>query len=292
MRAIGIGLLAVVGFSGPTIAVAQDAVPQQRQAVQPPQQRQAAPPQGAPNWSGGQIGGSSGVSFVNNGFVEPGAYICNAGAILGVNCIETPFSFSGQMLRSTIGPFLGYRWQSGNNVAGVEADWSSKNGATSSSSFVPAAPAGATATFPLTRSDNKIGSVSQNWDSSIRVRYGYLVTPGTLAYATGGLALGQISGTFTYNGVLVPPFVEPGIATANSSWSDVRPGGTFGAGVETEIWQRWKIRAEYRYTEYRMYTKTVPVNTACMTCSFPSTGASIDLRESFHSIRIGLGFDF
>jgi outer membrane immunogenic protein len=232
------------------------------------------------------------VTFVNNGFVEPGAYICNAGSILGVNCIESPFSFSGHSVRSTIGPFLGYRWQLGNNVAGVEADWSSKNGATSFSSFVPSAPAGSTATFPFTRSDNKTGSVAQNWDSSVRVRYGYLVTPGTLAYATGGLALSQINGAFTYNGVLLPPFVEPGTATSNSSWSDVRPGATFGAGVETEVWQRWKIRAEYRYTEYRMYTKTVPVNTACISCSFPSNSASIDLRESFHTIRIGLGFDF
>jgi outer membrane immunogenic protein len=292
MRANGIGLLAVVGFLGPTIAVAQDAVPQQRQAVQPPQQRQTAQPQGVPNWSGGQIGGSSGVSFVNNGFVEPGAYICDAGTILGVDCIETPFSFSGHPVSYTIGAFLGYRWQLGNDVAGVEADWSWKNGATSSGSFVSPAPAGNTGDTLTQRADSMTGSISQTWDSSIRARYGYLVTPFTLVYATGGLALGQINGTFTYNGVLLPPFLVPGIATANSSWSDVRPGATLGAGVETEVWRRWKIRAEYRYTEYRMYTKTVPVTTACIGCSFPSNSASIDLRESFHTIRIGLGFDF
>jgi outer membrane immunogenic protein len=136
------------------------------------------------------------------------------------------------------------------------------------------------------------GSIAQTWDSSVRVRYGYLVTPFTLVYATGGLALGQINGTFTYNGVLLPPFLVPGIATANSSWSDVRPGATIGAGVETEVWRRWKIRVEYRYTEYRTYTRTVPVTTACMGCSFPSTSASMDLRESFQSIRIGFGLDF
>jgi outer membrane immunogenic protein len=293
MKAIGIGLLVAVGLLGPTFAVAQDAVQQQRLAVQP---RQASQPQGAPNWSGGQIGGSSGVSFVSNGFVEPGAYLCNglASTMFGVNCIEIPLLFNGHTAGFTTGSFFGYRWQTGNNVAGFEADWSWKNGASSLSSFVSPAPAGANATgtvhFP--RSDLKTGSVDQNWDSSVRMRYGYLVTPSTLAYATGGLALGRISGTFTYNGVLLLPFVEPGSATANSSWSDIRPGATFGAGVETEVRQRWKIRAEYRYTEYGRYTKNAPVTTACASCTVPSSNATIELYESFHSIRIGLGIDF
>jgi outer membrane immunogenic protein len=230
------------------------------------------------------MGGSNGVSFVNNGFVEPGAYICAPGSILGVNCFETPFSFSGHPLSYTIGPFLGYRWQLGAYVAGVEADWSWKNGATSFGSFIAAAPAGP----GITRSDNKTGSVTQNWDSSFRARYGYLVTPWTLVYATGGLALGQIKGTFTYDGEACS--CE---ATSNSSWSDIRLGGTVGAGVETEVWQRWKIRVEYRYTDYGTYTKTVPVSTMCdLGCPSPSSSASIDLRESFHTIRIGLGFDF
>jgi outer membrane immunogenic protein len=286
-------LLVVVGCLGPTIAVAQDAAQQQRQAPQgQAPQGQAAQRQGVPNWSGGQIGGSTGVSFISNGFVEPGAYICNAGASLGTTCIETPFSFGGGPPAYTIGSFLGYRWQSGIFVAGVEADLSWKNGVTSLSSLASPAPAGAIATNSLTRSDNKTGSIAQGWDSSVRVRYGYLLTPSTLAYATGGLALGRINGTFNYNGVLLFPFVEPGTATANSSWSDIRPGGTFGAGVETELRQRWKLRAEYRFTDYGKYTKTVPLTTACITCSPQPGSATIALNESVHSIRIGLGIDF
>ena len=84
-------------------------------------------------------------------------------------------------------------------------------------------------------------------------------------------------------------------ATAHASWSDIRLGGTVGAGVETEIWARWKARVEYRYTDYGSYTKTVPVYTVCAAptgCSAPSSSASISLRESFHTIRVGLGFDF
>ena len=271
MRGIGIGLLVAASVLGPTVSGAQTA-----------QQRF----QGAPNWSGGQIGASNGLSFANNGFVEPGAYICSAGGVLGVTCLETPFSFSGQPLSYTIGPFLGYRWRLGNYVVGAEADWSWKNGATSSSLFVPVAPNGALAG----RSDSFAGSVTQNWDSSFRARFGFLATASTLVYATGGLALGQINGSFSYTGVNLP--APSGVATANSNWSDVRVGGTVGAGVETEVWRRWKLRVEYRYTDYGSYTKAVPVNTACVGCASPSTGATINLRESFQTVRVGLGLDF
>ncbi len=273
MRTIGIGLLAAASIFGSTIAGAQTA-----------QQRFQG---GAPNWSGGQIGASNGLSVANNGFVEPGAYVCSAVGVLGVNCFETPFSFSGQPLSYTIGPFLGYRWRLGDYVVGAEADWSWKQGSTSSSLFVPLAANGA----PAGRSDNFAGSVTQNWDSSFRVRFGFLATASTLVYATGGLALGQINGAFTYSGVNLPASPS-GVATANSSWSDVRAGGTVGAGVETELWRRWKLRVEYRYTDYGSYTKTVPVNTVCAVCGSPSTSATINLRRVLSNgpRRIGTRF--
>jgi outer membrane immunogenic protein len=266
----------------------------------PAAQRPTPQPPQSPNWSGAQFGGSNGISSVNNNFAEPGAYICSGirgelsnPGILGVSCFETPFSFSGHSLSYTVGPFIGYRWQLGSYVAGVEADWSWKNATTSSSAFVASAPAGPTVdSFNSTRSDSKTGSVTQNWDSAFRLRYGYLVTPWTLVYTTGGLALGKISGAFTYNGVILPAGFGLGTATSDATWSDTRLGGTVGGGVETEIWLGWKLRVEYRYTNYGSYTKSVPVITDCHTCGSPSTSASIDVHESFQTVRIGLGFDF
>src|ERR1700751_5418602 len=83
------------------------------------------------NWSGGQAGGSNGASSVNNNFVEPGAYVCPSTFPFGVSCFESPFSFSGHPTSYTIGPFLGYRWQFGQTVVGVEGDWSWKKGKSS-----------------------------------------------------------------------------------------------------------------------------------------------------------------
>jgi outer membrane immunogenic protein len=276
---LGVGLLSA--------AVALPAIAADMPLKEP---RRAAPQQQAPRqqgakWDGGQLGGSNGLSSVNNNFVEPGAYLC--GSPLGSGCFETPFSFSGHPTGYTVGPFLGWRWQWGMYVAGVEADWMWKKGETSYSQFMPSV-----CQSGFCRTDNKSGTVSQNWDSSFRLRYGYLVTPWTLLYATGGLAIGEVTGAFTYGSVCTSGACTTSTATSNASWSDVRVGGTVGAGLETEVWTGWKARLEYRYTDFGTQTKNVPVSTSCSGCFNPSSSASIDLRESFHKVTVGLGFDF
>jgi outer membrane immunogenic protein len=290
-------------LSGVLFAFAIAAVAPAFAADMPVKERRSEPKQTQQKskWDGGQVGGSNGTSSVNNNFVEPGAYICPAAFPYGVSCFETPFSFRGHPMSYTIGPFLGYRWQFGNTVFGVEGDWSWKKGENSALVNLPVV-CFTPACFDY-RSDAKYGSVTQNWDSSLRLRYGWLVTPDTLVYGTAGVALGQISGSFSFNGVLhttsfvtVPPVDLIGSrATAFGNWSDVRVGGTVGAGVETALWGGWKARVEYRYTDYGSYTKTVAVNTVCVAptgCSSPSSSASIDLKESFHTLRVGVGFDF
>jgi outer membrane immunogenic protein len=296
-------LVAATVAAEPAFAADQPVpAPKQRKESAP---RRAEPQQTAKsNWSGGQAGGSNGVSSVNNNFVEPGAYVCPAAFPFGVSCFESQFAFRGHPTSYTVGPFLGYRWQFGNTVFGVEGDWSWKRAENSALVSLPFVCFDATCSNY--RSDTKYGSVKQTWDSSLRLRYGWLVTPDTLVYGTAGVAVGQISGSFNFQGALfttvtvVSPipgtFLVPGsTATAAANWSDTRVGGTVGAGVETAIWGGWKARLEYRYTDYGRYTKTVGVNTICVAstgCSSPSSTATIDLRESFHTVRVGLGFDF
>jgi len=295
-------MIAVLATAVAAPAFAAD-LPVQKKREAAPQRQQTQTAKG--NWSGGQAGGSNGVSSVNNNFVEPGAYLCPAGFPFGVSCFETPFSFRGHPASYTVGPFLGYRWQMGNTVLGVEGDWSWKKAETTYALLLPQVcfDAGC-ANY---RTDNKWGSVKQTWDSSLRLRYGWLVTPDTLVYGTAGVALGQISGSFNFHSqtfTTIPVFVSPifvptlfpgSTATASATWTDTRVGGTVGAGVETVLWGNWKGRIEYRYTDFGRYTKTVAVNTICVAvtgCSAPSSTATIDLKESFHTVRVGLGFDF
>jgi len=296
-----------------------DAAKADEPPAKPKRERAAAAParaapaqQQASNWSGGQVGGSNGVSSVNNNFVEPGAYVCPSGSTLGSTCFETPFQFSGHKAAYTIGPFVGYRVQWGNWVVGVEGDWSYKS-SESSLSQSSAASIALTGGSNYVRTDQFSGSVRQKSDSSIRARVGTLVTPWSLLYVTGGVAFAEISGSFAYGGSLflcpsgqssaatcvTPTSTSVATATTAVTWSDTRVGSTVGAGWETEIAPRWKARAEYRYTDFGTYTKTFGLTTRCTgssaaasTCTgTPSSSVSIDLKESFHTFRIGLAFD-
>jgi outer membrane immunogenic protein len=295
----------------PAIADEAPSKPKRERAAAP---QRAAPQRAAPtqasNWSGGQVGGSNGVSSVNNNFVEPGAYVCPTGSTFGSNCFETPFQFSGHKAAYTIGPFVGYRVQWGNWVVGIEGDWSYKSSESSlsQSSATSIAVTGSN----YVRTDQFAGSVKQKSDSSIRARVGTLVTPWSLLYVTGGVAFGEISGSFAYSGSLflcpggtssvatcvTPSSTSVATATTAVTWSDTRVGSTVGAGWETEIAPRWKARAEYRYTDFGTYTKTFGLATRCTgstpvsSCTAsPSSSVSIDLKESFHTFRIGLAFD-
>jgi outer membrane immunogenic protein len=303
----GVGLLSAVAILQPAIAAEIPAKPKRERVVERPAPQQPAPSRTA-NWNGGQVGGSNGVSSVNNSFVDPGSYICPFGSTFGSNCFETPFSFSGHKTSYTIGPFVGYRVQMGWWVVGLEGDWSWKNAETSlrQASAIHIISGGSS----FTRTDQFSGSVKQKSDSSIRARVGTLVTPWSLLYVTGGVAFGEISGSFAYAGVLCPgaPSATPfsscvtsssiGTAATAVTWNDTRVGSTVGAGWETELFPGWKARAEYRYTDFGSYTKTFGLATTCTSgaaasscTASPSGSVSISLRESFHTFRVGLGFD-
>jgi outer membrane immunogenic protein len=297
--AAGIGLLSAMAMLQPVHAAEIPARPKRERVVErPAPQRPAPAPTQTANWTGGQLGGSNGVSSVNNSFVDPGSFICPFGTTFNSNCFETPFSFSGSKTSYTIGPFVGYRVQLGWWVVGIEGDWSWKRAETSSNLT------SSTQFFSgsVLRTDQFSGSVKQTWDASIRGRLGTLVTPWTLLYLTGGVAFGEISGTFAYNGSLFscssPCSTSPfATATSQAAWSDTRVGSTVGAGWETEVWAGWKARAEYRYTDFGRYTKAFGLTNTCAGFSgtsciaSPSGGVSIDLRESFHTFRVGLAVD-
>jgi outer membrane immunogenic protein len=312
-----VGVLSMFIMAGQAMA---DEAPPPRRAAAPARtapQRAAPPPQqAASNWTGGQVGGSNGASSVNNSFVEPGAFNfappfgCGSSSS-SVGCYETPFSFSGHKTSYIIGGFLGYRVQLGVWVVGVEGDINWQKGETSLAQNTPP---------PWLGYEQFTGSQKQGWDGSIRGRVGFLVTPWTLVYATGGVAIGQISGSFSYTGcqvatcatsftttsfnsvpdccggfTTVPVTVVNGATnvTGAASWSDTRVGSTVGAGVETQLWAGVKGRIEYRYTDYGKFSKDVPLTTNNSSCG-TSCGsvAHIDLRAFNQRLTVGLGFDF
>ena len=299
----------------------QQAAQQEQRA--PLRRTSQQPPVQLANWSGTQAGGFGGGSFMPQNFAEPGANQFFRGApggppvLLGFGPLtsplsdpETPFSFSGNPFSPTLGLFLGYNQQSGSVVYGLEADVAWKNGVTSRT-LVTMQDAIYASGDTAQRTETFTGSIGQNWDFSLRPRMGFLVTPVMLLYATGGLAFGEVIGSFSYsantlyctNSLPCPPFEIVGIDTTNgaASWRDIRLGGTGGGGIEQQIGPGLKARLEYRYTDFGSFSKDVALARSTTTGTPPfgigspntgSTNAHIEMHAAFHTVTFGLSMNY
>jgi outer membrane immunogenic protein len=203
-----------------------------------------APPVSAVyNWTGWYLGGNLGgkwgstsdtVNFAPNA-VLPG------GASLGLPTLDTS-SFIG-------GGQIGYNWQVGRIVYGLEVDADGQN--LNANQTLTAFSLG-TLFVP-----GDSFSVRSNWEASLRGRLGY-AWDRALIYATGGLALTgvRVSSNFVVFGV------DP--ATAGSD-NEVLVGGTLGAGLDYAVTNKVSIGVEGRYTWYGTHT----FNTGTVALGFP-----------------------
>jgi outer membrane immunogenic protein len=208
---------------------------------------------------------------------------------LGSN-FETPFQIKRHPWSYTVGGFVGYNWQLGNYVVGGEGDIAWKNAQSTASLYTTTVGSGAF------RTESFNGTIKQNWDSSIRARAGYLITPWTLIYGTGGVAFGEVKGSFGYAANISCGGSFCSQTSGASNWSDTRVGWTVGAGVETVVAANWKARFEYRYTDFGNYSKSIPLAYSCAgvgcTASPVSSNAIVNLHPTFHTFRVGLGYNF
>jgi len=180
--------------------------------------------------------------------------------------------------RSTIkgiigGGQLGYNWQRGPWVYGLEADLQFSNeNATGSVCTAVGCPAGS---FVFTR-DYKL-----DWFGTARGRIGYLPAERILLYATGGLAYGNFSGSSW----TLPMNI--------GTWSSLNVGWTVGAGVEAALGNNWSFKVEYLYMDLgnvggSSATVVVPAGGA------PGSTTSYLFNTKFtdNIVRVGLNYKF
>ncbi|MBI3703911.1 MAG: porin family protein [Rhizobiales bacterium] len=184
----GIGLLAL----GATAASAADI--QRRQAM--PAKAPLYSPVPVYNWTGFYVGINGGGGWGRSDF--------------GPTFPTGTFGTSGGMVGGT----LGYNWQMGNVVFGLEGDidWSNIRGS--------AACGGTTCS---TRND---------WLATARGRLGYAFDR-IMPYVTGGAAFGNIKTDIA------------GLGGANTS----KAGWTVGGGIEAAIAGPWTAKVEYLYVD-------------------------------------------
>jgi outer membrane immunogenic protein len=105
-----------------------------------------------------------------------------------------------------------------------------------------------------------------------------------------------VKGSFGYAARI--DYISPDFAATSgaANWSDTRVGWTVGAGAETVVAANWKARFEYRYTDFGTYSKSIPLSFSCSgvgcTTTPVSSNAIVNLHPTFHTVRVGLAYNF
>ena len=181
-----------------------------------------APPMVAPvfDWTGFYIGVNIGYGF--------GSASATAGGVTGSEDLNGVLG-GGQ---------IGYNWQQGPWVFGVELDG---QGTDQHANF--SATAGA---VTVTESDNL------PWFVTARGRIGYAFAPMWMIYATGGAAVADFRSTLSATGL------------GSTTWEVTRAGWTAGAGIEGAINRQLSWKLEYLHIDTGTFSTTafgvVPVN--------------------------------
>ena len=112
-----------------------------------------------------------------------------------------------------------------------------------------------------------------DWLGTLRARLGFTITPQSLLYVTGGLAVGSFEHTAP---VILPTF---------SNWT-TEIGWTVGGGLEAMFAQNWSAKIEYLYVAFGSQV-------ACPAASLCGAGTVIN-ADYFrtHVVRGGLNYKF
>jgi len=187
------------------------------------------------------------------------------------------------------GVHAGYNWQFAPTwVAGIEADWSWTDAKSSFSQPWVRSDTGAVRPNTLATM-----SLSEDWIATVRGRIGYLVTPATLVYFTGGVAWSKFDYTGNSHNELITsatqlPFV------AQSQFSATKPGYVLGGGLEYAFWGNWSVRAEYLYYHFNTAAAASPVSDS--TGNFPQpvffSGFHWNGDTKINVVRAGVSYKF
>ncbi len=209
------------------------------------------------------------------------------GCSAGLPCV-TGRPFNGTAFR--VSPYLGYNWQIGRAVLGIEGDVGFADQTTTlAGSSYPATPF-ATAIGSPTNSF----SVKTSWDASIRARGGYLIDPAVLLYGTAGPSWIHVETTSTCSTLLAADGAcaaagATGFTPSIITDSRTRLGYTVGGGAEAMLGTNWIVRAEYRFADYGRLSNT-DVRTA--TTAVGTQTVTYDTILRTHTATFGLAYKF
>ena len=237
-------------------------------------------------WSGFYVGLNAGATFNDNDhrYRADGAFRnANnpyAGAVVIYDNEYNGFR-NDDDATFTGGAQMGFNWQFGAWVAGVEADINYR-GNGDNNGFNILGTGNNYNNYGLYHS----GADRGNWFGTLRARLGFALDR-TLIYATGGLAVGDTGGggnLYAYRRD------TPGVAITNADWrsngDDTSWGWTLGAGVEHAFSNNWTAKLEYLYVNLDRDNNRL-TNIALPNYTFTSSD-----EDKFHVVRVGINYKF
>jgi outer membrane immunogenic protein len=226
------------------------------------------------SWTGFYIGGNAGYGWgdPNDAMLLGGSWLTDG---TGDNLVLSPLG-NGQLHPSgaTGGVQIGYNYQAGQWVIGIEADANYFGLKDQFSRSVTNALSGDSYAFA--------SSFESDWLVTVRPRVGYAFDH-LLVYATGGLAVAneKFSQSITQ---LNLPFTEAGSVSKTSA------GWTVGAGAEYALNNLWSLKTEYLYVDPGSVSFSTSGSCGAgfpaAACTGYAATHSADLKENI--VRVGL----
>jgi len=192
----------------------------------------------------------------------------------------TPQSLSASGTGAVFGGQLGYNWQTGSWVLGVEGDFDGTGiSGTQKSVFA--------SLLTPSNTDGFTATEKANWLASARGRVGYTWGPGLL-YATGGGAWESVTrnsmvSANTGNNVFGD--------SAAGSFTTTKSGWVAGAGYEWMMAANWTVRGEYLFYKF---SNSDTDSLTLPNCPTP-TGCGVNVSNSLNQIsvfRLGVNYRF
>lgn len=219
------------------------------------------------NWSGLYGGVNGGWGWTSaNGTATP------SGAVTGLlGTFVPPLSVKNE--GGLLGLQLGYNWQTGPWIFGLEGDTDAASiSGTQQTLFVDAGGFEADLT----------GQDRVNWLATLRGRLGYNIGPGLL-YATGGAAWENAG-------------IKTTVCSGNLgecallNYSFTKPGWALGGGYEWMVARQWSVRAEYLHYGFA----AGPAGSAAFSTTFgvPGLLTVAPTRQDIDVLRLGLNYHF
>jgi outer membrane immunogenic protein len=242
-----------------------------------------APPPMAPpafSWTGFYIGVNGGGAWGHSNlqtttiFDPAGYFATSSPGAIGIAGKQHIGTSDG-----TFGGQLGYNYQAGAAVLGVEADidWLRIRGTSTGTGIYPCcAPTGFTVT----------STMKSDWLFTLRPRLGFTANH-LLLYVTGGLAVGEIKSNFVFTDTFAT-------ALETASISQTKVGWTAGVGGEYAVAGPWSVKVEYLHVDLGSVSTTSTNLTAFgpPTVPFPTNVFTHSATLRTDIVRAGVNLRF